>query len=362
MKDTGSSLLVLVRLGIHPTLALPVEPLFVSDWEEVYKMAITHGVAAIAFDGYSRLYNSGMIHNDMELNLKRQWLGNMIQSELNYKRYEEVIGHLASFYRKENIRMMILKGYGLSLNYPNPTHRPCGDVDIWTFNENRRADRVLHERLGIEIDNTHHRHTVFHFEDQMFENHYDFVNTHSHSSNKVVELRLKELVSDGFETIFIDSNPIFIPSPNFNAIFLLRHTAAHFAASQMSIRQLLDWGFFVQRYHDKVDWNWIISLLSEVGSLSFFRIINGICVDQLGFSKDYFPKDRDILQERVLNDLFEPEFKAIVPAGFISSLVWRYNRWHSNAWKHHLVYPESMNKTFFAQLWTHVLKPHSFKL
>ena len=87
--------------------------------------------------------------------------------------------------------MMVLKGYGLSLNYPIPSHRPCGDVDIWNFGEYRRADKVLHDKLGITVDNSHHHHTTFTFQDQFFENHYDFINVHSHPSSKVVEAKLK---------------------------------------------------------------------------------------------------------------------------------------------------------------------------
>lgn len=36
--------------------------------------------------------------------------------------------------------MMVLKGYGLSLNYLKPSHRPCGDIDIWLFGKQKEAD------------------------------------------------------------------------------------------------------------------------------------------------------------------------------------------------------------------------------
>lgn len=60
--------------------------------------------------------------------------------------------------------MMVLKGYGLSKNYPVPNHRPCGDMDIYLFGDQEKADKLIAEELGIKIDNSHHHHTVFQFQ------------------------------------------------------------------------------------------------------------------------------------------------------------------------------------------------------
>ena len=164
-------LLTLVRLGIHSEVDLELTPTDVN-WQNVYNHAVEQGVVAIAWDGYSQLYEAGMVTVDMDKQVKKQWIGMVIQSyEWKYPTYRATIGHLASLYAKHGIKMMILKGYGLSLNYPIPSHRPCGDVDIWNYGEYKRADKALNGDLGIEIDNSHHHHTVFHFEGQMFENH-----------------------------------------------------------------------------------------------------------------------------------------------------------------------------------------------
>ena len=182
-------LLPLVRIGIHPDADLMPSPADV-DWATVLELASAQKVAAITLDGYSRLFDTGMVTVDVEKPLKKQWIGQVIQSyEWKYPTYRATIGHLASVYARHGIRMMVLKGYGLSLNYPVPMHRPCGDVDFWNFGEYERADRVLEEELGIRVDHSHHHHTTFHFEGQFFENHYDFINVHAHPSSKRVEAR-----------------------------------------------------------------------------------------------------------------------------------------------------------------------------
>lgn len=363
MTNESTFLLNLVRLGIHPKAVLESTPSEV-DWETVFCLAKNQGVTAIAWDGYSRLYETGIVTVDMNKQVKKQWIGQVIQShEWKYSSYHSVISHLASFYSKHGIKMMVLKGYGLSLNYPVPAHRPCGDVDIWNYGEYKRADKVLHDDLGIKIDHSHHHHTVFHFEGQVFENHYDFVNVFSHPSNKVVEARLKELAFKEEEEIDVEGQSVYLPSPDFNALFLLRHTSAHFAADKMSLRQILDWGTFVQRYQDRIDWKDLTEFVGKVGMRPFMDILNGICVDYLGFPAALFPSRYSDAESRVMEDLFDPEFAVKNPKNhFVGSLWWRFRRWKHNAWKHRLVYPESGFRTFLVQLRAHMMKPASLKM
>lgn len=357
MDTTSSFLLQLVRLGIHPDAELTTTPSDV-DWAAVEELAAIQRVTAIAWDGYLRLYEAGMVTVDMDESLKKQWLFTVFQSfEQRYPVYRATIGHLASVFARHGIRMMVLKGYGLSLNYPVPMHRPCGDVDFWVFGEYERADSALESELGIRIDRFRHHHTTFHFEGEYFENHYDFVNVHAHPSSKVVEARLKELATMGEEAVDIDGQAICLPSPNFNALFLLRHTAGHFAAIRMHLRHILDWGTFVQKYHSRIDWAGLEAFVESVGMTAFYRVLNGICVDYLGFPVEAFPTGRDAAEERVMADVLCPEFSAPCPSSLLSQWLWRYRRWRRGAWKQKLVYPESMFRTFFVQLKSHLMKP-----
>ena len=50
---------------------------------------------------------------------------------------------LARFYNENGYRMMLLKGYACGLNWPNPKHRPYGDIDIWLFGNQAAADETI---------------------------------------------------------------------------------------------------------------------------------------------------------------------------------------------------------------------------
>ncbi len=286
---------------------------------------------------------------------------------------------MAHFFASYGIRLMILKGYGLSLNYPIPEHRPCGDIDIWLFgveidstgkshivNVQTKADDLLRNELKIKIDEDEHHHTVFYFDGAMVENHYDFLNVHAHASNRVIEKRLQSLVRGRMESIVVDGETVYLPSADFNALFLLRHAAAHFAAENIGLRHLLDWKYFVERNSASVDWVSLETFAKELNMHKFLHCLNGICIDYLGMSNDLLPLfKRDVdLEKRVLAEIFEPEFSEAKPqnAGILRSLSYKFRRWWANRWKHRIVYREGLVSTFFVQLRSHLMKPKSLKL
>lgn len=168
---------------------------------------------------------------------------------------------------------MVLKGYACSLGWPKPNHRPCGDIDIWQFGKQKDADALLSSEKGIKIDDSHEHHTVFYWRDFMVENHYDFIDVQHRKSSPQLESILKELGSDDSYTIEVNGERIYIPSPNLHALFLLRHSMEHFASTELTLRQLLDWAFFVEKQGKEVDWNWLEGVLEEFGMTPAYNIL-----------------------------------------------------------------------------------------
>ena len=256
---------------------------------------------------------------------------------------------------------MVLKGYGLSLNYPKPNHRPCGDIDIWAFGQYKEADAAISKEYSIPIEHDHHHHTVFEFKGFSIENHYDFLNVHYGHRNAELEKVLKELAMDDRFSTKIDGQEVYLPSPNLHALFLLKHACAEFAASGLNLRQLLDWALFVKAHGTKVNWEWVLRILDEFGMKTMFNIINAICVEDLGFQSDIFPNlqyDAQ-LKDKVLNEILSPATPNEQPRRVFARILWKYRRWKANEWKHNLCYKESMWSAFWSGVWNHILKPSS---
>ena len=233
--------LSLVRLGIGKSVnSLP----HLFDWSSIYALAAEQGLSAIIIDGIEKLPDQLRPPKSLTL----QWIGEVLQSyEHRYPDYEKAIGELAGFYRTQGIKLMILKGYGLSLNYPKPNHRPCGDIDTWNFGKQQEADVLLTKELGINVDTGEHHHTVFYWKNYMVENHYDMLITSAVRTNSQLEPILKELAMDDSSFVEINGERVYLPSANFNALFLLRHMLMHFVACGINLRNILDWAFFWEK-------------------------------------------------------------------------------------------------------------------
>ncbi len=356
LTNLDFSFLSLVRLGIgistNPGIVNP------DNWDAIIALADRQGLYGILADGIEHLPQGQRPPKPIALRL----VGNVLQNyEHRHELYRRTIAELAGFYNARGYKMMVLKGYACSLDWPKPEHRPSGDIDIWQFGQQKEADAYLSQEKGIEIDNSHHHHTVFFWRDFMVENHYDFINVHARKSNRKLEAIFKDLGADDSHFVEEYGERVYLPSANLHSLFLIRHIVAHFAAAEITLRQVLDWAFFVQKHGDEVDWPWLLNVLEEFGLRQFFDIVNGICVEDLGFSGDLFPYVQFLpsLKDRVLGDILQPEFDDEMPSGLVSRVWFRYRRWQANAWKQRLCYNESRWSTFWSGIWNHLLKPSS---
>jgi len=357
MIDQSENLLTFIRLGIGHSangIILPV------NWPVLKNISDHQGLSAIVLDGIDRLQQEC----NLPLNLKLQWIGEVLQDyEARYQAYQKAIRDLAYFYNSHGFKMMILKGYACSLDWPKPDHRPCGDIDIWQFGDYKSADVCISKEKSVEIDSSHHHHTVFNWGGFTIENHFDFVNVHANRTNAQLEVVFKELGKDDSHFIEMHGEKVYLPFPNLHALFLLRHAIIEFAASGISLRQLLDWAFFVEKHGCYVDWHWLENLLDKYGMKELYGIFNAICVEDMGFKSEIFNyvQFNPSLKDRVLNEILCPKYDRTKAHDSIavSRIVYKFKRWKGNAWKRKLCSNDSSWSTFWNNVWGHVLKPAS---
>lgn len=369
----NSSLLPLVRLGIgHRAEVL----LLTVDWNELKDLAVKQGLGAIVLDGIERLPERQRPPKVFLL----EWIGETLQRyEYRYVQYRKAIAELAGFYNSYGLKMMVLKGYACSIDWPKPEHRPCGDIDIWLFGKQKEADKILEAEKPVQgvqefkVDKSHHHHTVFFWRDFMVENHYDFVNVHAHRSSAEMEKIFRELGSEAYlnendnhnpvgtriQSVEVYGEKVYLPSANLHALFLIKHMVSHFASSEISLRQVLDWAFFVDKHTNVIDWKWLNEMVDKFHMKEFVNCINAICVEDLGFEASIFHgvQYNPQLKDRVLSDILFPEYGTAEPKGLISKCAYKYRRWKGNAWKHDMCYGEGRWESFWWLLRSHLIKP-----
>ena len=326
-------------------------------WQGIYDLSSAQGVLAQAWDGIGFLPETARPPKGLRL----QWALNVDRIEKTYRRQEKAIARLAAFYREHAIPMMVLKGYGLSLFYPLPEHRPCGDIDIWLFGRQPEADRLVARAWDAPVDERKEHHTTFHIDGIMVENHYDFVNTQTHASNARLERLFKQYAAQPGESVLVGGAAVYLPSEQLNALFLLRHAAVHFAAIDIGLRHVIDWYVFVARCHRRIDWEALYAAARDTGMTEFLNCLNAICIDRLGLDPAAVPPvaRNTALEERVLNEILAPAFSEQPPLGLLRVVWFKIRRWWANRWKHRIVFDEGLASAFLRSAWAHLKRPHS---
>ena len=357
MKDIHT-LLKLLRFASFQDYVLPDTLLSDNiDWRAVYALALHQGISAIVLDAIGRLPKEIRPSKPMLL----QWIGQATMMEQMYAKHRWLISSLASVYAKDGIRMLLLKGYGCSLCYKKPEHRPTGDIDVYLFGKKDEADALVENELGVKVHREYHKHSTFNYGGVEVENHAKFIDDVSHKSNIRFE-RILMSVLEKYECEPSGIDNVLLPSPTFNALFLLRHTGEHFASNEITLRHVLDVGTFFQRYHSKIDWALVFKVYKEERMLRFFNAIATICVEYLGIDAACFASDDKLytyqsdtsLADRILSDIFEKKDVLPMTTTGIDTIgkklkyaIDKSRRWWRNRWKYKLVYNENLVESFW---------------
>ena len=361
MDNMTNDFLSLVRLGIGND-AIELPSFEKMDWGKIEALAKQHGLLGVLVDGVEILPCACRPTQTIWL----RWIGEVMQSyEWRYEQYLKANADLAAFYNAHGFRMMILKGLACGINWPKPQHRLYGDIDIYLFGQYNEADASLEKWFKnskvqeLKIDRSHHHHTVFQWLGFTVENHFDFINVHHHKSHVELEKQFKELATNDSNSFELNGEKVYLPSVSLNALFLFKHLVSHFSTERATISQLLDWSFFVKENSKEIDLVWLEKTIEQFGMLPLFKIVNAICVEDLGFDVKLFPDllFEPKLKDRVLMEIISPEFSDKEPKHIWKRVPFKYRRWKSNRWKHELCYKESMKSAFWSGLKSHLLKP-----
>ena len=326
------------------------------NWKEVINISLKQGVLAVAFDAFTHLPKVYRPKGDIFF----KWLGCVIAMESQYQRYCEAIKELAKVADELNIKMMVLKGLGCSLNYPKSNLRPCGDIDVFLMDSNGKYSRkqsrtfegYLCKENNIHVIYENGHHSQFVFKNFLVENHSTVLDTDAHKSSVRLNSLLEKQASL-CQQVLVDDTMIWMPSTIFNSIHLLRHMASDFASVRTTLRHVLDWSTFISKHN--VDWSYVYEVAYETNMHCFLNVLNGICVYYLGYPAEMFPvKERnEKLELRVLNEILNCSDTVDMPHENLSIIekikygCHKSRRMWRNRWKYNIVYDESLWESFW---------------
>ena len=222
------------------------------DWRNMIKMADYSSITAIASDGIGEVGVESIPRDTVFKIAQSQIEAESVHrsQEMNLKMIQRVLNHYG-------IETVQLKGLGLSMLYPNPTHRIGCDVDIYTrlkdtttesrSNSGDIVDKIM-LRAGIKVedyDKPKAKHSEFVYNGTNFENHKFFVNKEKLSQAKMLDELLHKTLNPQ-ETVLPKGTKILTPSKEFNTIFLAQHALQHYIWGGLNLHHLADWSMFIR--------------------------------------------------------------------------------------------------------------------
>ncbi len=289
------TLVTLLKIGIGSAGAqeeeiVPLRNFSMSQWKEIWELAMCQGVDAIVFDGVQKIYQlhkKDLVAIQESLSEWLDWLMEGTDSmtyfvQQNVKQ-KDVISRLSEIWGEQGILMMVFKGQANAALYPIPGHRPTGDIDCYLFGEAEKGDRILQD-LGAEVSFNWYRHSKITFDGETIENHRVFGHTRGSKKLTAMEKELIAMLSPLAMAPIAGCGRALMPPAQFNACFLTYHALRHFLAEGLRIRQILDWAVFLQREQDHVDWPAFNDFCRRYGLDRFAAVMNYMAVKDLGVS------------------------------------------------------------------------------
>lgn len=300
-----------------------VSSLTAAQWKEFYELSRRHGVSALVFSTVQRLPKEAGVPRELLFT----WFAYSESVAKRYSKQCKAASEFAGLMRDNGLGVVVLKGIGLaSKYYPSPELRECGDIDVFVYETNPNRQSVsgeyvqssgyekcnsIIENLHNHIDRSSEKHSVFTFNGVMVENHKTFVSDSSKSCRLLnsilngliyrdidqtqsveptvtepiskltaMDRDSAEMSSESSETM-LESAAVY-PGADFNALFLLRHTVSHLAYEGVTLHNIVDWGLFLLKEKDSIDWHAYAESLKRTRLFSAFAVFSSIAADVIG--------------------------------------------------------------------------------
>ncbi len=251
-------------------------------WREIYRLGVAQGVGVIVFDGLQKLVKDGCVPAGLmpPREIKGKWMADTMRLEKVCGMQYQLSSALAGLYAEHGIRTVVMKGIAAGLNYPQPDHRPCGDLDCFLMGDYERGN-VIAESAGAKVKRGFYKHSHIKYKGLEVENHQFCTAVRGSRRWKAFERLLHGLLcKDGTEKI--GDTSLECPPPLFDALFLTYHSQRHYLSEGIALRHLCDWAMLLKVHGSNVDWTRFREVAGEYGLDAFADSMTRLSAAYLG--------------------------------------------------------------------------------
>lgn len=303
------------------------------DWEYLHQKACLQGMPAIFFDGLDKLNENYDLCQKLLIEKGAQaikgsesrWLGQMQLALI-----------LSNTLGKKGIRMLLLKGIGLSLCYPRPKHRESNDIDIYLFGDFERGNQLAVSMLKAKVEKFSKKEDHIIIGNYAIDNHICFLWVDSKKKKELDDF-LKQLLNRDKLSHF-EGSDILLPPADFNLYFLLLHSYSHFMREGMSLRQMTDLACFLKKHELELDWIECLQVLQRFELRKFADATIAFIARYFEIFLSYKPNVETHILERMLADIMGNSHAVVYHKSRITSKIYIAKTAWKNRWRYDAFY------------------------
>lgn len=321
----------LIQVAIGRRVSLSRVP-SAKDWSRLYALAEKQAVAGVCFCGVQRLPEEQRAC--LPDSLKMQWLALAAQTQARNELMNRKCVEVQRMLAEEGMKSCILKGQGVAELYEISNEelgirndslgmlRQSGDIDVYVPCGMEKAMAFARKKYGkVEYDyiNAH----VPMFKEVDVELHWRVGQMTNLFRNRRLQRWLKKEDTKkmilGGKAVLPECGEITVPTPDFNAFYLMLHCYHHMFSSGLGLRQLMDYYFLLMARNELNPY--VNRMFKEFGMERFVGAVMWIMLEVFGLERErllcepYEKEGRYILAEVMAGGNFGHHDKRIRKVG-----------------------------------------------
>lgn len=223
------------------------------------------------------------------------------------QKIDEAVVKLCKMMEEQHIRIMVMKGQTLSIFYPQPELRQCGDIDFICHPDDiAKAVQFLKKDLGLKLsDAGSDKHARFTMDDVKYEIHRMLTNFAYPPSHRYWENVYMKDVWEHPYTVEVNGYPVPTLAPTYNAVYVFEHILFHLIMDGVGLRQFCDWAISLHQNKENIDKDLLIKHLEGVRLKKAYSGLGAVLTDYLGLPEESFPLPISEKDHRKSESLFK---------------------------------------------------------
>lgn len=267
----------------------PVEPMSEWKWDQLYRISLMHGVAALTADGIGR--HSEDFFMQITARQMGDWRKITDETETANRRANALTAELFGMMNKVQLRPILLKGQGIATLYDVPLHRTAGDIDIYFpyVPQGRKADEwaklnaksvteeekfiLQYKWQGIKVEHHHRMQRL----------------TNIRLNRRLQSIVSREISCCDSSYVMINDTKTEVLPPTLNLLFIIVRIVRYILNEGISLKQIIDLGYFLRKSGDRVDFVKLQTWLEQLRMQWMARLVGSLLVRLFGFSEEEIP-------------------------------------------------------------------------